>query len=132
MMNITAVVPMIPVRDVERSAVFYRILGFEVGNREPKDGQMGWAWLYSPDATDWRRGPNLMLIRNEHPVGHPARRPVYFFYASDLLATREALIRAGETPGPIRCPGYLPKGEFAIDDPDGHSLTVAQRFEATP
>jgi predicted lactoylglutathione lyase len=52
---ITSLVPFLPVRDVERSAAFYKLLGFEVGNRVPREGKMGWAWLYMPQAADWRR-----------------------------------------------------------------------------
>jgi hypothetical protein len=44
---INAIVPMIHVADVQRSADFYGLLGFEIGNRVPRTGEMEWAWLYS-------------------------------------------------------------------------------------
>jgi hypothetical protein len=53
---------MIPVLDVERSIEFYKLPGFAVGHRVPREGRMNWAWLFAPHATDWRRGPNLMLV----------------------------------------------------------------------
>ena len=65
---ITGIVSMIHVSDVERSAAFYRLLGFEIGNRVPKTGPPQWAWLYAPGAPDWRRGPNLMLARTGRPL----------------------------------------------------------------
>lgn len=42
---ISGLVPMIHVADVERSAAFYRYLGFEIGNSVPRGGnRMEWAW----------------------------------------------------------------------------------------
>lgn len=57
----TGLVPMIHVASVERSAEFYRLLGFEIGNYVPRTGLMHWAWLYAPKVADWKCGPNLML-----------------------------------------------------------------------
>ena len=65
---VSGLVPMIPVLDVERSAAFYQLLGFAVGNRQPREGRMHWAWLYGPNVPDWRRGPNLMLTRSEGAI----------------------------------------------------------------
>ena len=67
-MPVTGLVPMISVQDVERSVEFYKLLGFAVGNRVPRQGRMNWAWLYAPNAPDWRRGPNVMLSRAEHSI----------------------------------------------------------------
>jgi hypothetical protein len=57
-----AIVPMLHVTDLPRSVEFYRLLDFDVGNYEPREGPIEWAWLYAPKATDWKRGPNLMLV----------------------------------------------------------------------
>ena len=50
-----AVVALLHVADVERSAEFYRLLGFEIGNYVPRDcpPPMQWAWLYQPNAPNW-------------------------------------------------------------------------------
>jgi len=53
------------VSDVERSAVFFRLLGFEIGNKVPRTGKPNWAWLYQPKAESWKRGANLMLVTGE-------------------------------------------------------------------
>ena len=129
---VSAVVAMLPVKDVERSAAFYQLLGFEVGNRVPRTGTMGWAWLFSPHVPDWRRGPNLMLTRTDGALNTPGPKALFYLYASDLVALRESLIAAEQQPGPISYPDYLPKGEFPLHDPDGHLLMIAQRFEDTP
>jgi hypothetical protein len=57
---------------------------------------------------------------------------LYYLYASNLVSLREKLIAAGLKPGPITYPDYLPKGEFEIKDPDGHTLMLAQSDTDTP
>jgi catechol 2,3-dioxygenase-like lactoylglutathione lyase family enzyme len=129
---ITGLVPFLPVRNVEDSAAFYKLLGFEVGNRVPREGTMGWAWLYTPESPDWRRGANLMLscANREGDLANPGT--LYYLYAANLVSLREELIAAGLEPGPIKYPDYLPKGEFKIQDPDGHTLMLAQNNTDTP
>ena len=123
---------MIHVADVERSAAFYRLLGFEIGNREPKGGPPHWAWLYVPAAPEWRRGPNLMLTRTSRPLQPDAQDVLFYFYASDLVALREKLLRSGTAAGAITYPAYLPRGEFRLTDPDGYCLMIAQSADDTP
>ena len=93
---------------------------------------MGWAWLYAPGVPDWRRGPNLMLTCSDHAVHPGAQNTVLYLYAADLVALREELIHAGQSPGAIRYPDYLPNGEFRIHDPDGYNLMIAQKAADTP
>jgi hypothetical protein len=116
----------------DQAYVRYGLLGFAVGNRVPRTGVMNWAWLYGPDAPDWRRGPNLMLTRSDRAIDGSAQATVLYLYATNLVALREELINAGQKPGPIRYPDYLPKGEFDLNDPDGYKLMIAQNFEDTP
>jgi catechol 2,3-dioxygenase-like lactoylglutathione lyase family enzyme len=123
---------MAPVTDIERSVEFYRLLGFEIGNRVPETGQMGWAWLYSPLVESWKRGPNLMLTRTDKQVGVEGPQVVFYLYATDLVELREKLIEQGLNPGEICYPFYLPQGEFELRDPDGHCLMIAQSEPNTP
>lgn len=129
---VSALVPMLPVLDVERSVSFYGLLGFKVGNRAPRDGPMHWAWLYAPHVPDWRRGPNLMLTRSEGGIDPGEPKILLYLYATNLADLRESLVRAGQTPDPIRYPDYLPKGEFQLIDPDGYCLMIAQSASDTP
>lgn len=126
-----SIVAMIRVSDIEVSAAFYRLLGFEIGNFVPREGPKSWAWLYSPGAADWKSGPNLMLTCTDllKPI---AQDVLFYLYTADLIALRETLIAQGLKPGEIACPEYLPKGEFRIDDPDGYCLMIAQAAEDTP
>jgi catechol 2,3-dioxygenase-like lactoylglutathione lyase family enzyme len=129
---ISGVVPYLHVADVERAVEFYRLLGFEVGNRQPKDGKIGWAWLYQPNAPDWKRGANLMVARVEDPVDAKAQRASLYLYAEDLKALHAKLESAGVKVGEIQYPFYLPKGEFQTFDPDGYVVNIGQKFEGTP
>jgi hypothetical protein len=46
------------------------------------------------------------------------------FTPDDVAAKQAELERAGIAAGPIRFPFYAPRGEFRIEDPDGHVLMV--------
>jgi hypothetical protein len=127
-----AIVPMIHVSDVERSVVFYRLLGFEMGNFVPREGPMGWAWLCSSGAAGWKTGPNLMLTRNERSVISDAQGVLFYLYANELVSLRNDLIARGTKVGEISYPWYMPKGEFRVDDPDGYCLMIGQSFEDSP
>jgi catechol 2,3-dioxygenase-like lactoylglutathione lyase family enzyme len=129
---IGAVVPMLHVADVERSAAFYRLLGFAIGNREPRTGRPHWAWLYAPGAADWKRGPNLMVTRSDRPIDAGAQDVLFYLYADDLRALRDSLLASGVEAGAIDHPEYLPEGEFRVRDPDGYVLMIAQRTADTP
>jgi len=129
---ISGLVPLLHVADMGRSITFYELLGFVVGNREPKVGPIHWCWLYQPEAPDWKRGANLMLATAECAIDAQAQRTLFYLYAANLVGQRDRLLAAGQTPGEIRYPPYLAKGEFAVMDPDGYLLMVAQSFDDTP
>ncbi|HXT86055.1 MAG TPA: VOC family protein [Verrucomicrobiae bacterium] len=130
--RVHSVVSMIHVSNVDRSAAFYRLLGFEIGNFVPREGEKSWAWLYSPGAADWKIGPNLMLARTSRPLNPGAQDVLFYLYAKDLNAVRSRLIAEGFKPGEIEHPEYLPNGEFGVQDPDGYCLMIAQAAEDTP
>jgi catechol 2,3-dioxygenase-like lactoylglutathione lyase family enzyme len=129
---ISGLVVMIHVADVARSAGFYRLLGFDIGNRVPAEGTMQWAWLYAPKAPDWKRGPNLMLSRTGRPIDAGAQDVLFYLYAADLEALRGQLLAAGIHAGAISYPEYLPQGELRVQDPDGYVLMIAQSTADTP
>lgn len=129
---ISGLVPMIHVTDVERSAEFYRLIGFEIGNHVPREGPMHWAWLYAPKIDDWKRGPNLMLTRSECAIDPTVQHVLFYVYALDLEALRGTLLAKGVHAGEIRYPEYLPRGEFRAEDPDGYTLMIAQSSADTP
>ena len=129
---ITGLVAMIRVTEIERSASFYRLLGFEIGSRVPRTGRpMQWAWLYVPGVPDWRRGPNLMLTRAEHDMQAPEEVLLYL-YAADLPGLRSSLLARDVSVSEITYPDYLPDGECCVQDPDGYTLMIAQSAADTP
>ena len=123
---------MIHVADVESSAAFYRMLGFEIGNKVPRSGKPRWAWLYAPKAPDWKQGPNLMLARTARPLNPDSQDVLFYLYATDLVALRTELIAQGGKVGEISYPDYLPEGEFRMQDPNGYCLMIAQSGRDTP
>lgn len=123
---------MFHVADVERSAEFYRLLGFEIGNHVPSAGPMHWAWLFAPGAADWKRGPNLMLTRSARAIDAGAQDVLFYLYAADLKSLRDTLLARGIKAGEISYPDYLPNGEFCMQDPDGYTLMIAQSAANTP
>src|SRR5215217_5131748 len=123
---ITGLVPMIHVLDMDRSVAFYRLLGFQIGNYQPREGPIHWAWMYAPTAPDWRRGPNLMLTRSEGAIDAASQQVLFYLYAAELPALREHLLGAGIKAGTISYPEYLPNGEFRVEDPDGYTLMIGQ------
>ena len=127
-----ALVPMIHVGNLQRSAAFYRLLGFEIGNYVPREGPVEWAWLYAPKAADWKRGPNLMLVRSERAIDAAAQDVLFYLYAADLQSLRTTLLGAGVDAGEISYPDYLPDGECCVRDPDGYTLMIAQSAADTP
>lgn len=129
---VSGLVPMIHVADVERSIEFYRLLGFEVGNKVPPAGPAHWAWLYAPKVDDWRHGPNLMLTRSECAINADAQQVLFYLYAAHLVSLRNDLLLKGLKAGEISYPEYLPQGEFRMQDPDGYCLMIAQSGPNTP
>ena len=123
---------MVHVSDVERSAEYYRLLGFEVGNSFPREGKPTWVWMYQPRAESWKRGANLMLATSERPVNPGAQDVLFYLYAADLVALRNQLLERGVKVSEIEYPFYMPKGEFRTHDPDGYCLMIGQSYEGSP
>ena len=129
---LTGLVPMIRVADVERSTAFYRLLGFEIGNKVPPSGPPHWAWLYTPKVANWKVGPNLMLVRGKLEVKPDSELVLFYLYARNFVELRNCLVAEGVKVSEISYPEYLPEGEFRTEDPDGYCLMVAQSGPNTP
>ena len=82
--------------------------------RERSGDVWGWAWL---DA----QGGMLMLTAAKEPLaGGP--RAVLYLYNDDVAEARARLAAKGIAVGPLEPRFYAKKGEFRVDDPDGHVL----------
>ncbi|PYQ35500.1 MAG: hypothetical protein DMF55_07240 [Acidobacteria bacterium] len=114
-----SLVPFAHVSSVPRSILFYRKLGFEVGNTFVPSGETepAWAWLESDRA-------QLMLARASAPVLADQQAVLFYVYVDDVAAARSALAEAGVSVGEIERPFYAPRGEFRVHDPDGYVLMI--------
>jgi catechol 2,3-dioxygenase-like lactoylglutathione lyase family enzyme len=126
---------MIRVADVTKSAEFYRLLGFGIGDSVPRQGPpFHWAWLYQPKTPNWKIGANLMLVAGLAPESAEvkAKAILFYLYARDLKSLRDELMAKGIKAGEISYPEHLPEGEFRLQDPDGYTLMMAQSGRDTP
>ncbi len=117
--QIRQLTPMAFVADVARSIAFYEHLGFSVGNTftPPESEAPTWGWLKSGDA-------HLMIAKASEPIAPEEQAVLFYLYTDDVAATRDALVEAGLSPGPIATPFYAPRGEFRLVDPDGYALMI--------
>ena len=76
-----------------------------------------WAWLSSG-------GAELMIAKASEPVVPEQQAILFYLYVDDVAETRNELMAAGLTPGPITTPFYAPRGEFWLTDPDGYALMI--------
>jgi catechol 2,3-dioxygenase-like lactoylglutathione lyase family enzyme len=110
--------PMLRVRDVDRSIVFYRELGFSLIDSE--GSPPGWARLHCAD------GAIMLLADLPFDVIVASSRQMFslVIYVSDLPALREQLSQSGWTVPETQYPTYMPSGELRLTDPDGYAVTV--------
>jgi len=115
-MQMTRLIPMLPVRSIAASIAFYEKLGFTVEQRN--DG-WGWAMLRFDEC-------RLMIDQsiNVHP-GIP-RASVLYLYPDDIAGYHAQVRRNGLTIPDLE-QSFYGMTEFRIDDPDGNRLWIGQR-----
>src|SRR5262245_58556900 len=115
--------PMLHVSEVERSIRFYRLLGFELVDVEGESGcPLGWARMATAD------GSAIMFLCAEegHTVKPEHQGIMLVLYTDGLPTLREQLVAAGEKPGAIERPPWMPSGHFMLRDPDGYGVGINQ------
>ncbi len=114
-MRLTALIPMLPVRNVAASIAFYEKLGFSV---EGQNAPWGWAMLT-------RDGCRLMLDQsiNVHPEA--PRMSVVYLYPDDVADFHRSLADNGVAVPELEVTFYGMM-EFRIEDPDGNRLWVGE------
>jgi len=115
-MQMTRLIPMLPVRSIAASIAFYEKLGFTVEQRN--DG-WGWAMLRFDEC-------RLMIDQsiNVHP-GIP-RASVLYLYPDDIAGYHAEVRKNGLTIPDLE-QSFYGMTEFRIDDPDGNRLWIGQR-----
>jgi len=118
--EVTGLVPMAHVADVQRAADFYKLLGMEMRHHlKNPGGELQWAWLEN-------RGAQLMVSRASEPVVPGQQAVLFYLYSPDLITLREHLLSNGVKVSEITYPEYMPKGEICLADPDGYVLLIGQ------
>jgi hypothetical protein len=118
--QVTGLIPMAHVADVQRSVGFYKLLGMEMrGSLKASSGQLQWAHISCEQA-------DLMVTRASEPVVAGQQAVLFYLYSPNLVILREHLIAAGVSVSPITYPDYMPKGEVRLEDPDGYVLLIGQ------
>lgn len=119
--EITALVPLAHVQDMQGAIEFYAKLGLQVVNSVVPEGSKvpNWALLRSQRA-------ELMLAQSNGPVAREQQSILFYTYCRDIDATHAALAKAGLSPGMIDRPFYNAGGEFRLVDADGYVIYIAQ------
>ena len=118
--HLVGLIPMAHAVDVQRSADFYKLMGMEVrGSLRDPFGALQWVHLACDDA-------HLILARASGPVSASEQAVLFYLYSPDLVALREHLLGSGVNVSAITYPGYMPKGEVRVEDPDGYVLLIGQ------
>ena|SRR5947209_6130981 len=118
--QLTGLIPMAHVANVQRSVDFYKLMGMELrGSLKAGSGAFQWAHISCGNA-------DLMLTRASEPVIPSQQAVLFYLYSPNLIALREHLIAAGVSVSPITYPAYMAKGEIRVEDPDGYVLLIGQ------
>ena len=127
MTTFASVIPNLLVRDIDRSTAFYRdVLGFSV-KTVPDAAPFVFVWLERDGVPVFLNDPKA--VEQDYPgaTGRPfGGTATLFFIVSDVdgfhaaIASRVTVIMELKTQ-------FYGLREFAIEDPDGHILTFAER-----
>jgi lactoylglutathione lyase len=131
MTTFASVTPNLIVQDVERSTAFYRdVLGFVVKQTVPETAPFVFVWL--------ERDGVPVFLNDRHAADHDypqaSRLPAggtatMFFGVTEVDALHASVASRATVIMPLKTQFYGMR-EFAIEDPDGHILTFAERVAA--
>lgn len=116
---VTDLIPFVHVADIERSVIFYGLLGMEVDARFEQDGWLLWCSMRSRQA-------QIMLTLAGEPIDPAQQAILFYLYTDDLQILRDELIEAGVSAGLIEDGTPGPQREMRVADPDGYVLMVAE------
>jgi lactoylglutathione lyase len=128
MTTFASVTPNLIVRDIDRSTAFYRdVLGFGVKQTVPDAAPFVFVWLERDGVPVFLNDPKAA----EHDYPGASTRPAggtatLFFIVSGVDAFHERVKAQTRIVMPIKTQFYGMR-EFAVEDPDGHILTFAER-----
>jgi catechol 2,3-dioxygenase-like lactoylglutathione lyase family enzyme len=131
MTTFTSVTPNLLVRDIDRSTAFYRdVLGFAVKQTVPDQPPFVFVWLERDGVPVFLNDPRG--VQKDMPdvaaraFGGTA---TMFFVIEGVDAYHDVVAPDARVIMPLTTQFYGMR-EFAIEDPDGHVLTFAERVSA--
>jgi uncharacterized glyoxalase superfamily protein PhnB len=128
MTTFASVTPNLLVHDIDRSTAFYRdVLGFTIKQTVPDTAPFVFVWLERDSVPVFLNDPKAV----EHDVAGAASRPAggtatLFFVVTDVDGLHGRVAPHTRVVMPLKTQFYGMR-EFAIEDPDGHILTFAER-----
>ena len=128
MTTFNSVTPNLLVGDIDRATAFYcDVLGFSVKQTVPDQSPFVFVWLERDGIPVFLNDPNAV----EKDVAGSSRRPsggtaTMFFVISEVDQFHARVAPRAKVVMPLKTQFYGMR-EFAIEDPDGHILTFAER-----
>jgi uncharacterized glyoxalase superfamily protein PhnB len=125
MTTFTSVTPNLLVRDIDRSTAFYRdVLGFSVKQTVPDTTPFVFVWLEREGVPVFLNDPKAADFDvSARPFGGSA---TLYFVVTDVDALHARVSTHANILMPLKQQFYGMR-EFAVEDPDGHILTFAER-----
>jgi catechol 2,3-dioxygenase-like lactoylglutathione lyase family enzyme len=130
MTTFTSVTPNLLVRDIAASTAFYcDVLGFSVRQTVPDAAPFVFVWLERDGVPVFLNDPKAIA----HDFPDASHRPAggtatLFFVVTDVDAFHDRVAPRTRIVMPLKTQFYGMR-EFAVEDPDGHILTFAERVE---
>jgi catechol 2,3-dioxygenase-like lactoylglutathione lyase family enzyme len=130
MTQFTTVTPNLLVSNIDRSTAFYRdVLGFAVKQTVPDQAPFVFVWLERDGVPLFLNDPKAV----EKDIDHVSARPfggsaTMFFVVTDVDGYHAAVAPRAKVVMPLKTQFYGMR-EFAVEDPDGHILTFAERVD---
>ena len=130
MTTFTSVTPNLLVRDIDVSTAFYRdVLGFSIKQSVPDAAPFVFVWLERDGVPLFLNDPKA--VEDDLP-GASARTgggtATLFFVVTSVDALHDAVESRVKVIMPLKTQFYGMR-EFAVEDPDGHILTFAERVD---
>ena len=131
MTTFTSVTPNLIVQDIERATAFYRdVLGFAVKQTVPDSAPFVFVWLERDGVPVFLNDPKAVA----HDFPDATSRPsggtaTLFFVVTDVDALHAQVAPHARVVMPLKTQFYGMR-EFAVEDPDGHLITFAERVNA--
>ena len=114
-MKMNRLIPMLPVKSMPASVVFYQKLGFSV---EERNDDWHWAMLCFDEC-------RLMVDQSINAYRDATRQSVIYLYPEDVVEYHRQVRENGVTV-PVLDVTFYGLTEFRIDDPDGNRLWIGQ------